>query len=66
MNELLNTLTDTAGNQIVRLLMALAVLVAGWLVALLIAAIVRAILKRTEIDNRLAAWVLGGGQRTRR
>jgi len=42
-----------------QLLGALLILVAGWLVALVAAAIVRGALRRTSLDNRLAKWVLG-------
>ena len=38
---------------------ALLVLILGWLAALLVAKLVRAGLKRTTIDNRIAAWVRG-------
>jgi len=38
---------------------ALLVLVVGWLCALVIAAIVRGVLRRTSLDNRLAQWFLG-------
>jgi hypothetical protein len=42
-----------------KLLGALAILVVGWLVALIISAIVRRILRRTTLDNRIAAGILG-------
>ncbi|MFO8008194.1 MAG: mechanosensitive ion channel [Candidatus Brocadiia bacterium] len=38
---------------------ALLILVAGWLCAMVIAAIVRGVLRRTSLDNRLAQWFLG-------
>ncbi|MFO7957045.1 MAG: mechanosensitive ion channel [Candidatus Brocadiia bacterium] len=38
---------------------ALLILVAGWLCAMVIAAIVRGVLRRTSFDNRLAQWFLG-------
>ncbi len=41
------------------LLFALGVLVIGWLVALIGAAMTRGILKRTSVDDRLAAWATG-------
>jgi hypothetical protein len=52
-------LTQLFGPQVVRILGALAILVAGWLIALLAAALVRGTLKRTTLDNRLASWILG-------
>ncbi|MFS8878293.1 mechanosensitive ion channel [Synechococcus sp. H55.8] len=41
------------------LLAAVAILVLGWIVATAVAFGVRGLLKRTQLDNRLAAWVLG-------
>jgi len=41
------------------LVTAIAILIVGWIIAAIVAKIVRGILKRTEIDNRLAAWVTG-------
>ena len=42
-----------------QLIGALLILVAGWLVALVAAAVVRGVLRRTSLDNRLARWFLG-------
>ena len=39
------------------LLAALAVLVVGWLIALAVAALVKKLLQKTSIDDRVAAWV---------
>jgi uncharacterized membrane protein YraQ (UPF0718 family) len=39
------------------LLAALAVLVVGWLIALAIAALVKKLLQKTQVDDRVAAWV---------
>src|SRR5690606_41337871 len=44
-----------------RLLGALAILVIGWLVALVAASLTRSVLHRTSFDNRLATWVAGEG-----
>lgn len=41
------------------LLAAIAILILGWIVAMAVAFGVRGLLKRTQLDNRLAAWVLG-------
>lgn len=38
---------------------ALAILIAGWLIATVVASIVKGLLNRTEIDNKLAEWVTG-------
>ena len=39
------------------LLKAILILVAGWLAARIIAAVVRRVLTRTELDNRVANWI---------
>ena len=38
---------------------ALVILVVGWIVALVVSNIVRGLLNRTEIDNRIATWLTG-------
>ncbi len=47
-----------------RLLGALAILVAGWIIALVAAAVVRGVLRRTSLDNRLAQWIFGDRAQT--
>lgn len=42
-----------------RLLGAVLILLAGWLIAASVAAVIRRILNRTQIDNRIAAGVVG-------
>jgi hypothetical protein len=51
---ILQQIGDTIGAYIPNLLGALAILIVGWIVALIIAAIVRRALKRAGIDRRLA------------
>ncbi len=41
------------------LLAAIAILILGWIVATAVAFGIKGLLKRTQLDNRLAAWVLG-------
>ena len=45
------------GGSIASFIAALAVLIVGWLVALIISAVVRAALQRTELANRIARWL---------
>jgi len=47
-------LTETFGEFLPTLLAAIAVLVIGWLVALVISKVIKAALRRTNLDNRLA------------
>lgn len=56
MPELVNQISTTVGQYLPSLVAALAILILGWLGALLIAAIVRGILNRTTLDNRIATW----------
>ena len=59
MQELFNQIIDIVGTYVPNLLGALALLIIGWLVALLIAAIVKGIIKRTSLRNKLATWIVG-------
>ena len=47
------------GGNVPKLIGALAILVVGWLVALLASRVVRRLLGRTMLDNRLARWIAG-------
>ena len=47
-------------NIVARLLGALAILLVGWLIASLVSKAVRSLLKRTDVDNRLAGMIAGG------
>ena len=61
LQNMLSNVTDQVsqlvGGYLPNLLGALAILAIGWLVALVVAAVVRRALHRTTIDNRLAAWM---------
>ncbi len=59
MDSVISYLRDFASSNVASLLQAVLVLVVGWIVALVVAALVRAALKRTQFDNRLARWVMG-------
>jgi len=47
------------GPSILNLVAALAILVIGWIAAIIAASVTNKLLKRTNIDNRLAAWITG-------
>ena len=49
--------SQLVGGYLPSLLGALAILLIGWLVALVVAAVVRGALHRTTIDNRITAWM---------
>ncbi|MEK7510257.1 MAG: mechanosensitive ion channel [Patescibacteria group bacterium] len=50
------------GSYIPTLIGALALLLIGWMVALFVAALVRGVLSRTTLDERIATWLLGKEQ----
>ena len=59
MEALWQQMIQVVGPYLPRLGAGLAVLVCGWLIALTVAATVKAALRRTTLDNRLATWVAG-------
>jgi len=59
MQIMLDQIAQLVGAYIPNLLGALAILIIGWLVALVVSAIVRAALRRTTLDDRLAHWIVG-------
>lgn len=59
MQVILDQITQLVGAYIPNLIGALAILIIGWLVALVVSAIARRALRRTTLDNRLARWIVG-------
>jgi len=59
MQAIVDQIAQLIGGYIPNLIGALAILVIGWLVALVVSAIVRGALRRTELDDRLARWIFG-------
>jgi hypothetical protein len=59
MRQIVDSFVEQALARGPEILAAVAILVIGWLVALALAVLVRVLLKRTEIDDRLAAWLVG-------
>lgn len=55
----LQTFWLNLGNFIPNLIAAIAILLIGWLIAAIASAIIRGVLNRTNIDNRIAAWITG-------
>ncbi len=56
MNEIVNLVKQSLGGYVPQLIGALAILIIGWLLAIVIAGAIRGIVRRTGIDNRLVAW----------
>jgi len=59
MQDILNQITKSVAGYIPNLIGALVILVVGWIIALIVSAIVRGLLRRTELDNKLANWITG-------
>ena len=59
MDHALDETGKVVSTYVPNLLGALAILVIGWLVARIIAALVAGALRRTQLDNRLARWIAG-------
>jgi Mechanosensitive ion channel, conserved TM helix len=57
--SVIDQLNQILGGYLPQLIGALAILVLGWLVARIVAALVRSALRRTNLDNRLAQWLVG-------
>jgi hypothetical protein len=57
LQDMLTQITGLIAEYVPNTLGALAILVVGWLGALLLAAVVRGGLKRTTLDDRLAKWI---------
>lgn len=55
MENIFTDITHMIGNYVPNLLGAIAILVIGWIVASIIARVVKSILKKTEIDNKIAS-----------
>lgn len=56
--------TTTVGAFLPNLLGALLTLIIGWIVAYFVSSVVRSLLKRTDIDNRLGRWLTGSNARS--
>ncbi len=59
MQSILDQTFQSVGYYIPKLAAAIVILIVGWLLALILAAIVRSALRRTELDNYLASWIMG-------
>jgi len=59
MRQIFDSFVEQALARGPEILAAIAILVIGWLVALAVALLVRVLLKKTEMDDRLAAWLVG-------
>ncbi|MBD3882631.1 mechanosensitive ion channel [Phormidium tenue FACHB-886] len=51
---------DQLATSLPRVLWAIALLILGWIVALVVASVVKGLLNRTNLDNRLLSWTSSG------
>ena len=56
LNLVMDQMTQVAGPYIPRIAAALGILIVGWLIALIVGALLRALMRRTAINDRMAAW----------
>jgi hypothetical protein len=59
MDEYFQQIQNSLGAYLPNLLLAIGILILGWIVALALSAVARNLLRRTNIDNRIAASVSG-------
>jgi len=59
MDPTLSEITTELSRSVPNIVGAIVILVVGWLIAIIAAWVVKAILSRTRLDNRLAAWMTG-------
>ena len=57
MNEFLQQFLQDLGGYLPDALGAIAILIGGWLLALIVSAIIRSVLKRTNVDERIAKLI---------
>jgi hypothetical protein len=62
MQEFFNSLMTFLGANVMSFVSALAILIVGWLVAKILGAAVRGLLRRTKIDDKIAGWIVGEGK----
>ena len=62
MDEVLQALTDFARAELAPLLLAIAILVVGWIAADIVARALRALLQRTPLDAKLGGALAGDHQ----
>ncbi|MGK7926975.1 MAG: mechanosensitive ion channel [Spirulina sp.] len=57
--DMLSTVGESLGTSVLDLVRAILILLIGWIVAGIIRRIILGLLNRTDIDNKIAAWITG-------
>ncbi len=60
--DFFSSMWSSFGSFLPSLIYAIVILIIGWIVATIAASIVKGLLKKTDIDNKLAQWVTGQSQ----
>jgi hypothetical protein len=63
MDQIWTQMSETIGGYLPKIVAAIAILIIGWIIALIAAAIVRGAIRRTGLGSKLANW-LGKGDST--
>ncbi|MEM8638376.1 MAG: mechanosensitive ion channel [Cyanobacteria bacterium P01_G01_bin.54] len=58
--EIISNVGGDLGTSVLNLVQAVLILAVGWIIAWGLSNIVKGVLKRTEIDNQIAQWFVGG------
>ncbi|MEM9539079.1 MAG: mechanosensitive ion channel [Cyanobacteria bacterium P01_E01_bin.42] len=58
--DMLAAIGESLGTSVLDLVRAVIILLIGWIVAGIIRGVILGLLNRTEIDNKIAAWIAGG------
>ena len=59
--QLITSLGNYLGTSLIDLIKAVLILLVGWIVAVIARGFIKAILSRTELDNKVAGWFAGEG-----
>lgn len=59
-NQLGSDLGLDLGTSVLNLIKAIGIFILGWIVATIVKGLVKSLLNRTEIDNKIASWISGG------
>ena len=65
MQEIIDQLKDQFAAFGPNLMGGLLILGAGWLIALLVSFVVRKLLSKSSVDNKIAGWMAGSGEKTK-
>ena len=60
LDQLISGLGLDLGTSVLNLIKAVGILILGWVVATIVKGLVKGLLNRTNIDNKIASWISGG------